>query len=147
MAPQNALTPLPVQRNVMLLLVLGTGAAVGLHLGFLHLYMWRSFKGPALFLVGSLCFSGVTYLLWRWAFPRLPGRTLWAQVAAEAAFSLVAFGALSVAVVSLGAYVLGAPELFGVPTGTEQHITITPEMRRTGVRVYALLPIVPSALA
>jgi signal transduction histidine kinase len=132
----------------MLLLVLGTGAAVGLHLGLLHLYMWRSLKGPAIFLVGSLCFSTVTYMLWRWAFPRLPGKTLATQVAAEAAFSLVAYGAISVAAVSVSAWVLGAPPLFGVPTGgLEQHITITPAVRQTGVRVYALLPILPSALA
>jgi signal transduction histidine kinase len=147
MAPKDLLSPPPVQRNRMLLLVLGTGAAVGLHLGLLHLYMWRSLKGPAIFLGGALCFSAVTYMLWRWAFPRLPGKSLASQVAAEVACSFVAYGAISIAVVSVSAYVLGAPGLFGIPMGPEEHITITPAVRQTGVRVYALLPILPSAIA
>jgi two-component system LytT family sensor kinase len=37
--------------------------------------------------------------------------------------------------------------IFGTPTGAEQTITITPAVRQNGVRVYALLPIVPSVLS
>ena len=145
---QELVTPRPTQRNRMLLLVIGTGAAVGLHLGLLHLYMWKSHVvGPLLFFLGALCFSGVTYALWRWVFPRLPGTTLGSQIAVEVAVSLVAYGVLSVVVVSFGAHLLGAPPLFGVPMGPEEHITITPAIRQGGVRVYALLPIVPSVLS
>jgi signal transduction histidine kinase len=132
----------------MLLLVIGTGAAVGLHLGLLHLYMWKSHVvGPIVFFLGALCFSGVTYALWRWVFPRLPGETFLSQITVEVAVSLVAYGLLSALVVSIGAYFLGAPPLFGVPMGPEEHITITPQIRQGGVRVYALLPIVPSVLS
>jgi signal transduction histidine kinase len=132
----------------MLLLVIGTGAAVGLHLGLLHLYMWKSHVvGPLLFFLGALCFSGMTYALWRWVFPRLPGTTFRSQITVEVAVSLVAYGVLSVIVVSIGAHMLGAPPLFGVPMGPEEHITITPQIRQGGVRVYALLPIVPSVLS
>ena len=134
------------QRNRMLLLVLGMGAAVGLHLGLLHLFMWRTVRGPTAFLLGALAFSAVTYALWRWAFPRLPGRTLASQVAVQVAFSLLVYGVVSVVVVSIGAYYLGAPAMFGTPVGPEQTITITPAIRQTGVRVYALLPIVPTVL-
>ena len=130
----------------MLLLVLGTGAAVGLHLGLLHLFMWRSVKGPIVFLLGALCFSSFTYMLWRWVFPRLPGRTLRTQIAFEAAFALLAYLVLSALIVSVSSYFLGAPPLFGTPFGPEDHITITPAIRQNGVRVYALLPIVPSVL-
>src|SRR4029077_1722289 len=119
----------------------------GLHLGLLHLFMWNSAKGPAVFFLGALAFSTVTYVLWRWAFPRLPGKTFVAQVTAEVACSLVAYGVLSVVVVSVGAYFVGAPSLFGIPGGLEEHITITPAIRQSGVRVYALLPIVPSVLS
>jgi two-component sensor histidine kinase len=132
----------------MLLLVLGTGAAVGLHLGFLHLYIWNSkIAGPTVFFLGALCFSFVTYVLWRWVFPRLPGDTFGAQIAVQIAVSLLAYGVLSTVVVSIGAYVLGAPALFGAPTGPEHHITITAADRQGGVRFYALLPIVPSVLS
>ena len=60
MAPENVVTPPRMQRSRMLLLVLGMGAAVGLHLGLLHLYMWRTLKGPAVFFGGSLAFSAIT---------------------------------------------------------------------------------------
>jgi signal transduction histidine kinase len=132
----------------MLLLVIGTGAAVGLHLGLLHLYMWKSHVvGPIVFFLGALCFSAMTYALWRWVFPRLPGSTLLSQITVEVAFSVIAYGVLSAIVVSIGAYFLGAPPLFGLPMGPEEHITITPQIRQGGVRVYALLPIVPSVLS
>jgi sensor histidine kinase YesM len=146
MTPPNVVTPPPVQRNRMLLMVLGTGAAVGLHLGLLHLFMWKSAIVPAPFILGSLCFATVTYCLWRWAFPRLPGRSLLGQVVAQAAVSIVAYGILSAFVATAGAYMLGAASLFGTPTGIEQHLTITPDRRQAWVRMYALLPIVPSML-
>lgn len=146
MGPDDLVNPPPVQRNRMLLLVLGTGAAVGLHLGLLHLFMWKSAKGPITFFLGSLCFATVTYVLWRWAFPRLPGKTFLRQVVAQVALSLVVYGILSVILASIGGYLLSAPALFGVPTGPDETITITPARRQGWVRMYALLPIVPSML-
>src|SRR5262249_47744853 len=137
----------PLNRSRMMLMVLGTGAAVGLHLGLLHLYMWGSFRGPVAFFLGALAFSAVTYGLWRWVFPRLAGRSFAGQVAKEIVVSLIAYGVLSTLVVSLGCYFLGIPQLFGTPTGESEKFTITPEMRQYGARVYALLPIVPSMLS
>ena len=75
MEPQPLVTIPPLSRNRMMLMVLGTGAAVGLHLGLLHLYMWRSFRGPVAFFLGALAFSAVTYALWRWVFPRMARRS------------------------------------------------------------------------
>ena len=146
MAPANLVTPPPAQRNRMLLVVLGTGAAVGLHLGLLHLFMWKSAIVPIPFFVGSLCFATVTYCLWRWAFPRLPSGSFVGQIAAQMAVSIVAYGILSVGVTTAGAYLLGAPGLFGAPTGVEEHLTITPARRQAWVQMYVLLPIVPSML-
>jgi signal transduction histidine kinase len=136
----------PVQRNRMLLLTLGTGAAVGLHLGLLHLFMWKRSEGLEVFFTGAICFSMVTYWLWRWVFPSLHARRFSSQLVAEALVATIVYGALSVVVVSIGAHYIGAPSMFGTPTGIEEHITITPQMRQVGVRTYALLPIVPSVL-
>ena len=136
----------PVQRNRMLLLTLGTGAAVGLHLGLLHLFMWRRSEGLELFFAGSILFSLVTYWLWRYVFPTLHAKRFSSQLASEALVATIVYGALSIVVVSLGAYYIGAPSMFGIPTGVEDHLTITPQSRQAGVRAYALLPIVPSVL-
>jgi len=147
MESQPLVTIPPLQRSRMMLMVLGTGAAVGLHLGLLHLYMWRSFKGPVAFFLGALAFSAVTYALWRWVFPRLTARSFAGQVAMQIVVSLVAYSVLSTIVVSVGAYFLGIPQLFGTPTGDPDVITITPAIRQNGARVYALLPIVPTMLS
>jgi signal transduction histidine kinase len=136
----------PTQRNRMLLLVVGTGMAVGLHLGLLHLYLWHRLDATVLFIGGALCFSLVTYVLWRWVFPRVAGWGPVTRVVLEALVALAVFSVLSVGVVSIGAHVIGAPPLFGLPEGADQHITITPAMRQMGVRTYVLLPIVPSVL-
>ncbi|MCW5889461.1 MAG: sensor histidine kinase [bacterium] len=145
------MAPLPLgmptsRRNKMLLLVLGTGCATGMHLGLLHFVLWRSWTAPITFVLGSLVFAAVTYGLWRWVFPRLGGRTLPAQVTRQVIVAFVIFIALGFLAASVGAWLLGAPSLFGIPAGPEHHITVTPERRQQLARLYALLPVVPTVL-
>lgn len=130
----------------MVLLVFGMGAATGLHLGLLHLFLWRSWAAPVTFVLASFVFAALTYVLWRWVFPALGGRTLAGQLVRQTAVSLIAFSALSMIVAAVAAWFLNAPSLFGTPTAPEQHITITPQMRQNFVRLYALLPVVPTML-
>jgi LytS/YehU family sensor histidine kinase len=85
-------------------------------------------------------------VLWRWVFPRLGRRSLLRELVLQGAVSTVALTVVSVAVIDVVGRLLGAPSLFGTPTGVEQHLTITPEIRQMGVRMYALLPIMPTAL-
>ncbi len=134
------------RRYKMLLLVLGTGAATGLHLGLLHLFMWRTWAAPVTFFLGSVIFATFTYLLWRYVFPRLGGRTLVGQLVRQTAVAILVFGTISLLVTTVAVYFLNAPPLFGVPTLPEQHLTITPQMRQNYARLYALLPIVPTVL-
>jgi len=95
MEPQPVVTIPPLNRSRMMLMVLGTGAAVGLHLGLLHGYMWGSFRGPVAFFLGAMAFSAVTYGLWRWVFPRLAGGSFASQVTKEIFVSLLVYGVLS----------------------------------------------------
>jgi signal transduction histidine kinase len=130
----------------MLLLVFGTGLATGLHLGLLHLVLWRSWKAPLTFILASSVFSLATYMLWRWVFPVLGGRSVAGRFARQAVASVIVLGAVSVAVVGTSTWLSGGIGLFGVPTGREIDLTITPAMRQHVVRLYVLLPIVPVAL-
>jgi len=98
------------------------------------------------FFLGAPHVLAVTYSLWRWAFPRLPGKTFGTQVAAELPARSSRTASFRHGRVSWCLF-LGAPQLFGVPLGLEEHITITPQVRQNGVRIYALLPIVPSILS
>ncbi len=130
----------------MLLLVLGTGIASGLHLGLLHLFLWRSWSAPVTFVLASIVFSSVTYSLWRWVFPVLGGRSWTGQLVRQTVVSLLVFGTLSMIVAAVAAWFLNAGSLFGAPNAPEQIITITPEIRQKFVRLYALLPVVPTML-
>jgi signal transduction histidine kinase len=130
----------------MLLLVFGTGAAIGLQLGLLHVFLWHTWSALAIFLVPALVYAGVVYALWRWVFPRLHAQTLLAQIALQALVSLVIFALLSALGTELIAYLRGSPSLFGPPGGVERHYTVTAEERQMVVRLYALIPVVPTVL-
>ena len=105
--------PRPARDNRMVLLLFATGAAVGLHLGLLHLFLWRRPVALVAFVGPSFVFSGVTYALWRWVFPRLGGRTFLAQLVLQGTIALVALLLVSGVTVDVMAQLLGAPPLFG----------------------------------
>jgi sensor histidine kinase YesM len=139
--------PPSTRRNRMLLLVVGTGLATGLHLGLLHLVLLRAWLAPVTFVVGSLVFSLAIYALWRWVLPRLGGRTAGAQLFRQSVVTLAVLGAVSIAVVAVATWVSeGAGGLFGTPVGPDLHLTVTAAMRQQVTRAYVLLPIVPVAL-
>jgi sensor histidine kinase YesM len=156
-----AFEPVPTpdrRKNRMLLLVFGTGAATGLHLGLLHLAVFHSIDtGKArsvlaapvaflLFFVGGLIFSGATYVLWRWIFPHLRARTFRRQIVVQTIVSLLAIGIVSVLTVELLTLLSGLPSLFSAPVGPETWLRITPAMRQGAARMYSVLPIVPTVL-
>jgi len=144
-----ALAPMPPPRRTdrMLLLVFGTGAAIGLQLGFLHAFLWHNiWAALSAFLVPALGYAAVTYTLWRWVFPRLRARTLLGGITLQVLVSLLTFAVLSALTTELVASLRGAPSLFGAPTGLGKRVTITPEQQQAVVRLYALIPIVPTVL-
>src|SRR5262249_15697121 len=139
--------PPPGRANRMMLLVFGTGAAIGLQSGILHVFLWRSWAALVTFVGSALVFAALTYLLCRWVFPRVGGRSLPGQVALQAGVSCLTFLVLSVLTTELVVTLLGnAPSMFGTPTGAEKIITITPQMRQMAARLYAVLPVVPTVL-
>ena len=143
-----ALAPMlpPRRANRMLLLVFGTGAAIGLQLGVLHVFLWRSWTALGAFLVPALGDAAIVYTLWRWVFPRLRARTLPAQITLQAFVSLLVFAVLSTLTTELIATLRGAPSLFGAPTGVEKQFTASPEQQQMVVRLYAFAPIIPTVL-
>src|SRR5262245_24563898 len=115
--------PPSTRRNQMLMLVFGTGLATGLHLGLLHLVLWRSWKAPVSFFLASSVFSLATYALWRWVFPTLGGRSFASRLVRQAVACVVVLAAVSVAVVGTSTWLAGGIGLFGTPSGREIHLT------------------------
>jgi sensor histidine kinase YesM len=133
-------------RSRMLLLIFGVGAATGLHLGMLHLFLWRNWAAPVTFIVGSCAYSAVTYLLWRYVFPRLRVSNTGVRLALETVVSMAAFFILSFGVVFVGTAALGVPGLLAHPAGVATTITVTPEDRQRWAYLYAALPVFPTTL-
>src|SRR5262245_9710310 len=158
MSPVLDAVPTSNRRNRMTLLVLGTGATIGLHLGFLHLAIFRSevrrtaagAPGPWLtlffFVASGAVFGPAVYALWRWVFPRPGGRTLASQIAWQALTSIAAITVVSVVSMEIVTLAFGLPSLFGTPSGVERTIIVTPAMRQMGMRLYAVMPVVPTVL-
>ena len=147
MSPPGPLPMLePDRRNRMTLLVFGTGAAMGLQSGILHVFLWRSPTALFTFLATSLLFSGVVYILWRWVFPHLQAGTLTGQVALQGIVAALATALVSIVIVEALVHLLGGPSLFGDPAVPELHITVTPERRQLFTRLYAVIPIAPTVL-
>jgi signal transduction histidine kinase len=138
--------PVPGRTNRMLLLVFGTGAAIGLHLAFLHMVLFRSGTALVPFVAGSLVFSAAIYALWRWVFPRFSAQPLPVQLAIEAVACLIVIGVLSLITVEVVTIAIGNPSLFGDAVGSEKTILVTPAMRQMAARIYVLVPIVPTSL-
>jgi signal transduction histidine kinase len=143
MAPSPAA---PTRRNRMMLLVFGTGVAMGLQSGLLHVFLWHSPTALVTFIGTSLLFSGVVYGLWRWVFPRLTAATLAGQVALQAAVTAIIVGLVSIVTIDAIARLLHAPSLFGTPGGPDIQVTVTPQVRQLFTRLYAVMPIVPTVV-
>lgn len=136
----------PNRRNRLGLLVFGTGAAIGLHLGLLNLFLWETWTAPLVFFAASLLMASITYALWSWVFPHLGGRTRASQIARQALVSLIVFGSTCLAVGESASRLAGGTGLFGAPPASPRTITLTPELRQRWTRIYTALPVVPTVL-
>jgi signal transduction histidine kinase len=127
--------------------VYGTGLAFGLHLGLLHLYLFRSPGALATFLVSTLIFSTVTLMLWKWLLPRFATVPRGWRLMAQLATCALVFMVLSVVVTEAHAAIAGGSSIFFYPyTGSEVTVTIPAAALRGAPLMYTLIPIVPTAL-
>jgi signal transduction histidine kinase len=139
------LTP-ALSRTRTMMLVFGMGAATGLHLGLMHLVLWRSWAALLTFFVGSLIYSACTYVLWRYILPWLPGPHGSKRLALEVLVTLATFALLSLAVVAGGAMALGVGGVLSHPAGPQMTVTITPESRQRIAYLYTVVPVLPTTI-
>lgn len=134
----------PLRRQILFLY--GTGLAIGLHLGLIHLFLFRSVETFFFFLIATLVFSSATLVLWQWVLPRLSELRPAARFSGQLVISLIAFAALSFLATEVNAFLFGGHSLLRPYTGGDRTITIPATALRRAPVIYSLIPILPTAL-
>jgi signal transduction histidine kinase len=134
----------PLRQHMLFLY--GTGLAIGLHLGLIHLFLFRSRGAFVFFLGATLIFSTVTLVLWQSVLPRFsalrPLHRLWWQ----SLVAVVAFTVLSFAATEMNALLLGGHSLLQPYAGGDRTITIPAAALRRAPLIYSLIPIIPTTV-
>jgi signal transduction histidine kinase len=129
-----------------MLLVYGSGLAIGLHLGLLHLMMYRSIGGALFVLSSCLVHATATLCLWQWVLPRFSTYSLTRRIVCQAAVTISCFALLMVLNVEVHALLFDAPSMFRPYHGGSITITIAAEAIQRAPYMYALIPVLPAAV-
>jgi signal transduction histidine kinase len=134
----------PVRRQVLFLY--GTGLAIGLHLGLIHLFLFRSVGAFFFFLGATVVFSTATLVLWQWVLPRLSALRPLSRLSAQLLISVVTFAVLSFMATEVNAFLFGGHSLLRPYTGGDRTIIIPAAALQRAPVIYSLIPIIPTAL-
>lgn len=126
--------------------VYGTGLAVALHLALVYGFIFRTWTAVPTAIAGSLLMSTATLGLWRWVFPTTSDREPRRRWTRQLVIALVVFTAASLLFTEGRAMLFGQQSLFSQYDGGDKTVLIPAAMFRWGPLVFALIPIVPSAL-
>ena len=129
-----------------LVFVYGTGLAFGLHLGLIHLYLFRSPGALLSFIAGTMVFSTLTLVLWHWVLPRYSAVPRGWRLTVQLVTCGVAFTVLSVVVTEGHAALVGGSSILHPYQGGDISFTIPRAALRRAPLIYTLIPIVPTAL-
>lgn len=125
------------------LLVYGTGLAIGLHLGMLNLMMNRKLTSALYVLASSLFHSTVVLGLWQWVLPRFSGFSMARRLICQIGVTVLCFGTIMVLTVELHGVLFDAPSILRSYDGGPITITIAEETIQRAPYMYALIPILP----
>jgi len=126
--------------------VYGTGTAIGLHIALIHLYLWRSLGAFFFFLAATLLYSTLMLGLWSWLLPRFAEWPPLQRLSAQLFASIGAFAALSFLTVEANSFLFGGHSILNPYDGPDRTITISAAALRSAPIIYALMPILPSAV-
>jgi signal transduction histidine kinase len=143
--PAVSAPPHPEHRH-QLLMVYGTGLAVGLHLGLLVLATSGSRRTALFMVVASLFYSTASLLMWQKVLPRFSTRPLLPRLVYQVGITVLTFTVVSVLAVEAHSLVTGASSFLFPYTGGDRTVTIPARAIRNGPPIFGLIPILPSAL-
>ncbi|MBX3028409.1 histidine kinase [bacterium] len=133
-------------RRSQQILIYGMGLAIGLQSGLVNYALWHK-PSTALFIVfAALVFAALMQVLWQRVMPRFSRLALGRRIAAQTAVALLAFTALSLALMELRGALLSQSSLLSPYSGPDVHITIDAETIRRAPLIFAMIPILPVVL-
>lgn len=133
-------------RRSQQILIYGMGLAIGLQSGFVNYALWRKLPSALFIIFAALVYAALMQQLWQRVLPRFSRLRLGWRIAAQTAVSLLAFAALSVALMELRAVLLAESSLLFPYSGPDVHITIPARTIRRAPLVFSLIPILPVVL-
>lgn len=133
-------------RRMQLWFVYGTGLAIGLHIALIHLYLWRSPGAFFFFLGATLVYSTLMLTLWNYVLPRFARQSFASRLALQIVVSIAAFAALSFLTVEANSFLFGGHSILNPYDGPDRTITIPAAALRGAPVIYALMPILPTAV-
>ena len=136
----------PDRRNREMLIIYGTSLCIGLHLALIQLAIFRKLSAALFVVAASLAYASVAWLLWQWVLPRFVEYGLWRRTSYQFVVTLVCFLVLSVVTIEVHALLLGGSSILRPYEGGPRTITIPTEALRRAPLIYALIPVVPTAL-
>jgi signal transduction histidine kinase len=126
--------------------VYGTGLGFGLHLGLIHLYLFRSPQAFLAFMIATLIYSSAILGLWKWVLPRFATRSRWSRLAAQLGVCAVAFTILSALITEGHAALTGGSSILNPYQGGDVTVTVSSAAIRRMPLIYMLIPIIPTAV-
>lgn len=136
----------PDPRNRELLIIYGTSLCIGLHLALIQLIIFRRPSEAFFIVVVSLAYATVAWVLWQRVLPRFAEYGLWRRTIYQFVVTLCCFLLLSIVTIEVHALLLGGSSILQPYEGGPRTITIPSEALRRAPIVYALIPVVPTAL-
>jgi signal transduction histidine kinase len=128
------------------LFIHGTALAIGLHVALLALSVFRSVEEALFIVTASMVYGTLTFALWVWVLPRFSAFPTWRRIFAQLAVAMACFTVLSLVSVELRAMLFGGSSILMPYTGGPRTVTIPAEAIRRAPLIYALIPILPTAL-
>jgi len=130
----------------LVLFLYGTGLGMGLHLALVQLYLLRRVGMFFFALAATLVFTTVTLFLWRFVLPRATQRSFASALALQMAVAIGVFTLLSFLTMEVSALMFDRSSLLRPYHGGDLTFTIPTEALRRAPVVFALIPIIPTAV-
>ncbi len=131
----------PLRQQVLFLY--GMGAAIGLYVGLIHLYFFRSAGAFFFFFAAALVFTTAMLVLWRAVLPRFSDRPPLRRLMWHVVTSLACFAALSYLISEINLYLFGGNSLLRTYGGGALTVTFPAAAVQRFPLIYPLIPIVP----